>query len=166
VFGTAERRYTEALSADPWTSPIQAGGMEEETMLQASKAAATIPASDLARARAFYEGKLGLTPDPDTDERDGVMYRCADGTGFLVFESSGSSSGNHTQLSFDVDDVDTEMKELRERGVQFEDYDSPGLKTENGVAEIATGRGGWFRDSEGNLISVFQRAVVTSPASN
>lgn len=132
-------------------------------MLQKSRAAATIPASDLARARAFYEGKLGLTPDPD-DELDGVMYRCGEGTAFLVFESSGSSSGSHTQLSLDVDDVDAEVSALREKGVQFEEYDSPGLKTENGIADRPDGRGGWFKDTEGNLIAIFQRAQVPSRA--
>jgi len=133
-------------------------------MLQKSRAAATIPASDLARARAFYEGKLGLTPDPDADERDGLMYRCGEGTVFLVFESTGSSSGNHTQLGLEVDDIDAEVSALRDKGVQLENYDSPGLKTEDGIAQMPVGRGGWFKDPDGNLISIFQRVRVTSPA--
>jgi catechol 2,3-dioxygenase-like lactoylglutathione lyase family enzyme len=138
--------------------------VEEEAMLQKSRAAATIPTSDLARARAFYEGKLGLTPNPDTDEREGATYRCGDGTEFLVFESSGSSSGTHTQLGLEVDDIDAEVSALRDMGVQFENYDSPGLKTENGIAQMPVGRGGWFKDPDGNLISIFQRVRVTSPA--
>ncbi len=128
-------------------------------MLQDSTAAATIPASDLARARAFYEDKLGLKPDPDLEEPGGVTYRFKDGTGFLLFESSGASSGNHTQISFEVKDVAEEVGALRARGVTFEEYDFPSLKTENGIAQMPNGKGGWFKDTEGNLIAVFQRGA-------
>ncbi|MDQ6898894.1 MAG: VOC family protein [Candidatus Dormibacteraeota bacterium] len=133
-------------------------------MLQDSTAGATIPASDLARARAFYEGKLGLKPAPDLEDPGGVMYRCKDGTRFLLFESSGASSGNHTQISFEVEDVDEEISALRAKGVTFEEYDFPGLKTENGITQMPTGRGGWFKDTEGNLLSVFQRDAVVAPS--
>jgi predicted enzyme related to lactoylglutathione lyase len=125
-----------------------------------------MPASDIARARAFYEGTLGLKPDPEMDSPEGVMYRCGDGTSFLVFPSSGVSSGNHTQLSLEVDDIDAEVRALRDKGVAFEEYDSPSVKTEGGLAEMRDGRGGWFKDTEGNLIAVFQRVRVASPATN
>jgi predicted enzyme related to lactoylglutathione lyase len=135
-------------------------------MLQKSRAAASMPASDLARARAFYEGTLGFTPDPDMNAPDAVMYRCADGTAFLVFLSSGVSSGNHTQLSFEVEDISAEVRELRDKGIAFENYDSPDIKTEAGIAQMPDGSGGWFKDTEGNLIAVFQLARVASPATN
>jgi catechol 2,3-dioxygenase-like lactoylglutathione lyase family enzyme len=125
-----------------------------------------MPASDLARARAFYEGKLGLKPDPESTETDGVSYKCADGTSIVVFLSSGASSGTHTQLTLEVDDVDSEVRALRDNGIAFEEYDMPAVKTEGGIAEVADGKGGWFKDSEGNLIAVFQRARVPSPAKN
>ncbi|HEV1996578.1 MAG TPA: VOC family protein [Candidatus Dormibacteraeota bacterium] len=118
---------------------------------------ATIPASDLASARKFYEEKLGLTPVP---EMAGIRYECGKGTGFLLFQSAGGASGAHTQLAFDVADVDAEIGRLRDNGIKFEDYDFPGLKTEKGIAEIDGGRGGWFKDPEGNLVAVFQLASV------
>jgi predicted enzyme related to lactoylglutathione lyase len=135
-------------------------------MLQQSRAAAAIPASDLARAKNFYEGKLGLKPDTEINDDEGVMYRCGDGTAFLVFKSTGSSNGSHTQLTLEVDDVDNEVGALRNNGVTFEEYDFPGLKTENGIAQMPDGRGGFFKDTEGNLIAIFQRARVTSPANS
>jgi catechol 2,3-dioxygenase-like lactoylglutathione lyase family enzyme len=135
-------------------------------MLQQSRAAATMPASDLARARSFYEGKLGLKPDAEINDEEGVMYRCGDGTAFLVFKSTGSSNGSHTQLTLEVDDIDNEVGALRNNGVTFEEYDFPGLKTENGIAQMPDGRGGFLKDTEGNLIAIFQRARVTSPANS
>ena len=130
-------------------------------MLQDARVSASIPASDLARAREFYEGKLGLKGSEDAA---GVRYECGGGTSFLLFSSSGASSGAHTQLAFDVEDIDAEAARLRENGVKFEDYDSPGMKTENGLAEIGGGRGGWIKDTEGNLIAVFQLAPVAAVA--
>jgi hypothetical protein len=56
------------------------------------------------------------------------------------------------------------MSQLKAKGVKFEDYDFPGLKTENGIAKTSDGRGGWFKDSEGNLIAIFQRVPVASKA--
>jgi catechol 2,3-dioxygenase-like lactoylglutathione lyase family enzyme len=131
-------------------------------MLTKARVATRLPAQDLARARKFYADKLGLEP---ADERPGgLLYRC-EGGDFAVFESSGASSGDFTQMAFEVDDIEVTMAELRERGVVFEEYDSPGLNTVGGIVEIvgnypsknATGeRGAWFRDSEGNLIGIGQ----------
>lgn len=100
----------------------------------------TLPASDLARASAFYEEKLDLDPVEDADITDGVMYRL--GGQFLFLYETQAKRGENTALSFVVEDIDTELDELRSRGVVFEDYDMPGLKTDNGVAEIDGMRGG------------------------
>ena len=114
-----------------------------------------LPAQDLARAKAFYRDKLGLTPtQEDQDPRGGVMYELSGGTGFAVFLSSGKASGTHTQLALEVPDVEAAVKDLRARGLKFEEYDSPGLKTKDGIAEIAGTKVAWFKDSEGNLIAV------------
>jgi catechol 2,3-dioxygenase-like lactoylglutathione lyase family enzyme len=130
-------------------------------MLQKARAAALLPASDIARARAFYEGKLGLTPDSDyNDPTGGALYRCADGTGFAVFLSSGTSDASYTQIGFEVDDLDAEATDLRSKGVKLEEYDLPGIKTENGIADQPDGKGCWFKDTEGNLIGVMQRVPV------
>ncbi|MET8813093.1 VOC family protein [Streptomyces sp. NPDC004549] len=122
--------------------------------------ATRLPAQDLSRARRFYAEKLGLEP---VDERPGgLLYRCG-GTDFVVFQSTGTSPGTFTQMGFQVDDLAAVVSELRAKGVVFEDVDSPGFRTRDGIAEIegnypskgARGeRGAWFRDSEGNLLGV------------
>lgn len=127
-----------------------------------SDVACRIPCQDLERARAFYADKLGLTP---IEERPGgLRYRCGSSY-FALFQSAGAASGTHTQMGFEVEDVDAVVAELRRRGVVFEEYDLPGLRTVNGIAEVQgnyPSRGGvgekaaWFRDSEGNLLGIGQ----------
>ena len=131
-------------------------------MLDASDVATRLPAQDLERARAFYAEKLGLVP---VEERPGgLRYRCGNGY-FALFASSGAPSGEHTQMGWEVDDLEATVAELRRRGVVFEEYDLPGLRTVDGIAEVAgnyPSRGGvgeraaWFRDSEGNLLGIGQ----------
>lgn len=130
-------------------------------LLDGYEVATRLPAQDLDRARKFYAEKLGLHP---AEERPGgLLYRCGN-TKFVVFASTGRSSGDHTQMAWTVDDLDAVMAELRARGVEFEDYDVPGLRTVNGVVDVegnypsvGTGeRGAWFRDSEGNLLGIGQ----------
>src|SRR5215813_9883035 len=102
-------------------------------MLENSDVSARLPVQDLKRARSFYRDKLGLTP---SEERPGgLRYRCGNGW-FSLFESSGRSSGSHTQMAWEVEDIETTVRELRARGVSFEEFDLPGLKTINGVAEV------------------------------
>jgi catechol 2,3-dioxygenase-like lactoylglutathione lyase family enzyme len=131
-------------------------------MLQDSEVATRLPAQDLERARAFYEEKLGLSP---AEERPGgLRYECAKGA-FALFASAGAPSGAHTQMAFEVEDIEATVADLRARGVVFEDYDAPGLKTVDGIAEVEgnyASKGGvgekaaWFRDSEGNLLGIGQ----------
>ncbi|UWU88988.1 VOC family protein [Bradyrhizobium sp. CB1015] len=130
-------------------------------MLAKAKVAARLPAKDLDRARAFYSEKLGLEP---VEQREGgLRYVCANGE-FAIFISAGAQSGTHTQMGWEVEDIEATVRELRARGVKFEEYDLPGLKTVEGIAEITgnyaskgTGeRGAWFRDSEGNLLGIGQ----------
>src|SRR6476659_7407899 len=94
---------------------------------------ATLPATDLERAKRFYTEKLGLTAESEAPE--GVYYRSGD-THFLGFPSGGAASGTHTQLSWTVDDIETEVAALKARGVVFEEYDIPSLKTINSVASM------------------------------
>jgi catechol 2,3-dioxygenase-like lactoylglutathione lyase family enzyme len=131
-------------------------------MLDASDVATRLPAQDLERARRFYADKLGLEP---VEERPGgLRYRCGGGQ-FALFESAGAASGTHTQMAWEVDDIEAVVEELRRRGVVFEEVDVPGLRTVNGIAEVegnypsAGGigeRAAWFRDSEGNLLGIGQ----------
>jgi catechol 2,3-dioxygenase-like lactoylglutathione lyase family enzyme len=129
--------------------------------LERARTATRLPAQDLGRARAFYSEKLGLEP---VEEREGgLLYRCG-GTEFALYESAGAASGDHTQMGFEVEDIEAVVEELRGRGVVFEEYDFPGLTTVNGIAEIEGNypskgrgeRGSWFRDSEGNLLGIGQ----------
>ena len=128
-------------------------------MLKHGKVATRLPAKDLNRARAFYSEKLGL--DPVEQREGGLRYVCAGGE-FAIFISRGVQSGTHTQMAWEVDDIEATVRELRARGVEFEEYDLPGLRTVVGIAEIrgnypskGTGeRGAWFRDSEGNLLGI------------
>jgi catechol 2,3-dioxygenase-like lactoylglutathione lyase family enzyme len=117
---------------------------------------ATVPASDLQRARRFYEEKLGLQPVDDSPED--VFYGGKDGTRILVFASSGAASGTHTQVGLSVADIAAEVAELRARGVVFEEYDEPGLKSVDGIADMGTVKAAWFHDSEGNLLGVVEIA--------
>ena len=130
-------------------------------MLRKGRVATRLPAQDLERAKAFYAEKLGLAP---LEEREGgVWYVCASGE-FALFESAGRASGDHTQIGWEVDDIEATVRELRARGVVFEEYDFPGLTTVNGIADIEGNypskgsgeRGAWFRDSEGNMLGIGQ----------
>jgi catechol 2,3-dioxygenase-like lactoylglutathione lyase family enzyme len=133
------------------------------TMLKNGRVAARLPAQDLERARAFYAEKLALEP---AEEREGgLRYVCANGEVTLL-ESTGSAAGDHTQMGWEVDDIEATVSELRSRGVMFEEYDLPGLKTIDGIAEIegqypskgSRERGAWFRDSEGNMLGIGEPA--------
>ena len=131
-------------------------------LLQRAHVATRLPAQDLSRARAFYAEKVGLEP---VEERPGgLRFECGSGV-FALFQSAGAVSGNHTQMAFEVDDLDSVVGELRNRGVVFEEVDVPGLRTVDGIATVdgnypsKGGRGeqaAWFRDSEGNLIGIGQ----------
>ena len=120
-------------------------------MFKPIAAVATLPAQDIERAKAFFAEKLGLTPSEESEQE--VVYTVGD-TIFSVFPSFGAPSGGHTQMGFMVEDLEASMMILRRNGVVFEDYDLPGLKTVDGIAELATERAAWFRDSEGNVLAV------------
>ena len=113
-----------------------------------------LPAADLERARRFYAEKLELTPESEAP--DGLFYRCGENTRFLLFPSQGTASGTHTQAGWTVDDIEAEVADLKARGVVFEEYDTPYLKTINSVASTGQTKAAWFKDSEGNLLVLLQ----------
>ena len=112
-----------------------------------------LPATDLERARTFYHDKLGFDP---SGEHDGLLVYGNGGPSFEIYETPNAGSAQNTQMGWMTDDLDGEMAELRSRGVTFEDYDQPGLKTENGVFTGEELKTAWFRDSEGNYLCVSQ----------
>jgi predicted enzyme related to lactoylglutathione lyase len=110
-----------------------------------------LPAADLGRAQKFYHDMLDM--DPTMTLEDGAMlhYGSMD-SGFDIYETENAGTAQNTQMAWMTDDLDGDMRTLRERGVVFEDFEVPGVKTENGVAEEEGMRSAWFRDSEGNFI--------------
>ena len=124
-------------------------------MLQAASTHPMVAVSDLARARDFYEGRLGLVA---SDERSGATrYNTGGGTWFMIYESEFAHPALSTRMKFEVPDIYATVRELRERGVVFEDYDLPGVKTVEGIAEHESGaRGAWFKDPDGNILQIGQ----------
>jgi catechol 2,3-dioxygenase-like lactoylglutathione lyase family enzyme len=134
-------------------------------MLKNGRVATRLPAQDLNRAKAFYADKLGLHP---VEEREGGLRYVGTAGEFALFESAGAASGTHTQMGWEVEDIEATVADLRSRGVIFEEYDVPGLKTVDGIADIDGNypskgigeRGAWFRDSEGNMLGIGQPVGV------
>jgi catechol 2,3-dioxygenase-like lactoylglutathione lyase family enzyme len=114
---------------------------------------ATIPAQDLNRAKQFYAEKLGLQPESETP--GGLIYRCKD-SWFTLFPSRGASNGQFTQAGWTTDNIEADVAELKARGLVFEEYDYPTLKTVNSIAVTGPSRAAWFKDSEGNLLGLIQ----------
>jgi catechol 2,3-dioxygenase-like lactoylglutathione lyase family enzyme len=123
-------------------------------MLSSARTHTTLPAADLDRARRFYEGTLGFVA-ADV-QPGGVFYETAGGTRFIVFPSSGRASGGHTQIGFQVNDIEAEVADLRSRGVVFEAYDMPAFDTRTMIATFPAIRSAWFKDTEGNLIGLVE----------
>ncbi|KRE78244.1 VOC family protein [Arthrobacter sp. Soil763] len=126
-------------------------------MLNNASIMAVLPAKDIDRAKAFYRDKLGIEPSESMEEGT-VMYTCGQGTRFLLYQTDNAGTAKNTQMGWETADLEGEMAELRGRGVVFEDYDFPGLKTDNGVATADWGKAAWFLDSEGNIINIAQRS--------
>jgi len=114
---------------------------------------ATIPAKDLDGTRKFYEGVLGL--QIIMENAGGIIYRAGDS--FLsLYPTQFGGKAEHTLGGFLVSDIDAAMADLRGKGVEFEEYDMPGLKTEKGIADLGGMKASWFKDPEGNILSLSQ----------
>jgi predicted enzyme related to lactoylglutathione lyase len=121
-------------------------------MLSQRNVYATIPASDLSRALAWYEQKLGLTPR--SVEPMGAIFDAGGGTGFLLYPTTSAGQAPNTLMTFGSKDLRADVTALRAKGVVFEDYDFPGLRTVDGVAKLGNREGAWFKDSEGNILAL------------
>jgi catechol 2,3-dioxygenase-like lactoylglutathione lyase family enzyme len=122
-------------------------------MLANAKVMTTLPAHNLARAREWYAQHLGLHP---SEERGGgVVYQIGN-TWFFLYETGSAGTAQNTLMSFNVADVEAEVADLKRNGVVFEEYDFPGLKTVNSIADLGGERSAWFKDSEGNTLAVSQ----------
>jgi predicted enzyme related to lactoylglutathione lyase len=123
-------------------------------MLNDSKVEANIPASDLTRARNFYAEKLGLMPTEEFGE-EALAYRTAGGTAFNIYRTDHAGQAGHTIAQWHVTDIESEVHDLKAKGVGFEVYDMPGVQWDGEIASMeGVGRAAWFRDSEGNIMCV------------
>jgi catechol 2,3-dioxygenase-like lactoylglutathione lyase family enzyme len=123
-------------------------------MLANAPVTTMLPVKDLTRARAFYEGKLGLAPiglRPDGK----FTYDCG-GTTLALFPKEGGTKADHTAVSFRVADIAASIAELERAGVKFEDYDFPGLKTVGHVCVLGAEKAAWFLDTEGNILCLHE----------
>ena len=122
-------------------------------MLKDRESYATIPVSDIERAKRFYGDTLGFAAERDTE--GGVMYRSG-ATRFFVYPSS-FRAGGHTQLSWFVPDIKSAVRDLKSKGIRFEEYDVPGLEMVDGVVHSGPGVWtAWFKDPDGNLLGLTQ----------
>ena len=124
-------------------------------MLASAPVSANIPVEDLDRATDFYSEKLELH-QLDLPSMDyAATFEAGDGTMLYLYQREGGSEAEHTLATWLVDDLEESVAELRNRGVTFEHYDKPGLRTdEQGIAEAGNVRSAWFKDTEGNTLGV------------
>lgn len=119
----------------------------------------SLPASDLGRATEFYSEKLGISPI--SKNPFAVEFRSGS-VRFGVYKTDAAGTAEHTLAAWEVDDIEDAVEQLRARGVIFEEYDYPELKTVNGIADMGSQRGAWFKDTEGNILALAQAVPVSS----
>jgi catechol 2,3-dioxygenase-like lactoylglutathione lyase family enzyme len=127
---------------------------EDFAMLKTAAVTPSLPAVDLTRARKFYEEKLGLKVVKE-DLSPGMLVEAGKGTKIYVYQR-GATKADHTVVNFTVSDVEAEVKALKAKGVEFEEYDIPamGIKTVNSIDRMGDFVGAWFKDSEGNILGI------------
>jgi catechol 2,3-dioxygenase-like lactoylglutathione lyase family enzyme len=111
-------------------------------------------AKDLAETRHFYHDLLGL--EILTENEDAIVFRCGGGTHLDVTKSTTGTADQQTQASWTVEDVRAEVAELRSRGVKVEEYDLPGLKTSDGIADLGFAWAAWIIDPGKNALGILQ----------
>jgi catechol 2,3-dioxygenase-like lactoylglutathione lyase family enzyme len=124
-------------------------------MLSSAPLTATIPFRGLKAAQTFYGRKLGLRRVAGSVADGYLSYKTGKGTGLLLFESTSRKKSDNTAATFEVADLAREMKTLRKKGLEFEEYDLPGIKTVNGVAE-GMGKIAWLKDPDGNILALHE----------
>ncbi len=121
-------------------------------MLQTFPMYAYLPAKDVARARRFYEQKLGFVPQEET--AGGVVYAFGEGTACFLYPTPNAGTSAASQAFWRVADVEREVAELKAKGVAFESYDMPEMK--DGIATGGGAKTAWFKDTEGNILAIVQ----------
>ena len=131
-------------------------------MLTDARVMAIVPTTDLARAKGFYGQTLGLTDLQVSAPGPQVFYRCGGGTLLEVYQRPTAGDAQHTLASWEVSDVRVAVDQLRDRGVRFEDYDLPEVKTDDGVATAGDYQEAWFRDPDGNILRIHSQMGTSS----
>jgi catechol-2,3-dioxygenase len=125
-------------------------------MVANDRISAVLCSTDLERSRAFYEQTVGLTLSPETIKNH-LLFEAGSGTTILIYGRPAATKADHTQVRFWTDDIAADVKDLASRGVEFEEYDFPTLKTVDHVATTpGIGKSAWFKDPDGNIIAIFQ----------
>jgi predicted enzyme related to lactoylglutathione lyase len=123
-------------------------------MLRTAPIRAYIPASNVVRAREFYEAIIGL--EAKEVYAGGVIYECG-GSEVFLYPTNNAGTSKASQAFWRVEDVEAEVAELKARGVKFEEYDMPGVKMKNSIAIGGGAKTAWFKDTEGNILAISQR---------
>ena len=126
-------------------------------MLNNNRISAVLVSTDLAASQRFYEDKVGMTLSPETIPNH-LLFDAGEGTTLLIYGRPNPNLADHTQVRFWSTDIENDVNELADRGVEFDDYDTPTFKTVNHIATTPIGRSAWFKDPDGNTIAVFQPA--------
>lgn len=116
-----------------------------------------LPVSDVSRATAFYRDQLGLQDLGDSPSGNHVL-RTGSGSTIELMTTEGGAQSKHTVATFGVPDLRAEITDLETKGVQFDDYDMPGLTTVDHIATDGTDRAAWFSDTEGNILCLHEES--------
>jgi catechol 2,3-dioxygenase-like lactoylglutathione lyase family enzyme len=122
-------------------------------MLRDHPMSARLAASDIGRARAWYEEKLGFSPEREEMGGMGLWYRSA-GTWFYLYQTDAAGTARNTVGGWEVADLPALVAQLRNEGVVFEDYDFGPMKTVDGILTVEGYQAAWFKDSEGNILEL------------
>lgn len=124
-------------------------------MFEKLRATAVLPATDLDRAKRWWHDVLDRDPVYTDAESQNLFYDVG-GAVVLVYRTDFAGTAKNTAINLATDDLDRDVAALRERGVEFHEYDFPGLKTVDGIADLGSERGAWFSDSEENIFALGQ----------
>jgi len=117
-----------------------------------------LPVRDMERARKFYEQSLGLEAKGFAADGN-FIFACGGGAQLALILKPEGTKAEHTALSFEVQGIYHVIAKLKDKGVVFEDYDLPGLKTVDHVCVLGSDKAAWFKDSEGNILCVHEGKV-------
>ena len=124
-------------------------------MFEKLMATAVLPATDLDRAKRWWHDVLDRDP-VEVDVESGNVFYDVGGTVVLVYLTGFAGTAQNTALNLVTDDIERDAAALRARGAEFHEYDFPGLKTVDGIADLGDERAAWFSDSEENIIALGQ----------